>query len=114
MADIDRLYVLDAPFEDGPDGPWFCFDCAAVEGAMLASPEWEAEIEVHTLDYPRSRKEIVAVLGEDAQDLPALVLAEGAETDEDVKEANGERYLTDPKAITRYLAKRHGGAAPHP
>ncbi|WP_022699222.1 DUF3088 family protein [Euryhalocaulis caribicus] len=114
MAERDRLYLLTAPFEDGPDGPWFCFDCAAVEGALLASPHWADRVEIHRLAWPRPRAEIVAILGEGAQDLPALVLADGAETAEAVLEANGMRFLTDPRAITRYLTDRHGGAAPHP
>lgn len=114
MADRDRLYLLTAPFEDGPEGPWFCFDCAAVEGALLASPQWAERVEIHRVAYLRPRAEIVAILGEGAQDLPVLVLADGADTVEAVREASGMRFLTGPKAITRYLADRHGGAAPHP
>lgn len=111
----DTLFVIRAPFEDPElEGTWFCRDCATMEGALLANPHWAARIDVRRLAYPRPRHEIISLLGEEHQSMPVLVLADGAETVEEVREAGLRRFLTDPKAICRYLAATHGGAGPHP
>jgi hypothetical protein len=108
----DVLFIIKAPFEDEGQ-KWFCRDCATMEGALLANPHWANHIDVRRLPYPRPRHEIIALLGEENQSMPVLVLASKAP--EDAKQAEGGRaFLTDPKAITRYLAAAYGGAGPHP
>lgn len=111
----DTLFIIGAPFEDPAlDGAWFCRDCATMEGALLANPHWAPRIDVRRLPYPRPRAEIIALLGDGHQSMPVLVLANGAAIEEEAQSAQGHRFLTDPKAICRYLAAAHGGAGPHP
>mgnify|MGYP002624486965 FL=1 len=111
----DQLFVIRAPFEDPAlEGTWFCRDCATMEGALLANPHWGRSIDVHRLAYPRPRQEIIALLGEERQSMPVLVLADGSACSEEVQHAGPRRFLTDPKAICRYLAGAYGGAGPHP
>ncbi len=107
-----RLFVLQMPFSD-PDlvpppssDSWFCSHCALIEGALGINPQWLDHIEVKRLAFPRPRRELVELLGEEQQWLPVLVLPQ-----EDGKK---NETLTDPVAITRYLAEKFGGAAPHP
>ena len=110
----DTLFILAAPFVD-PDleGEWLCRDCAMMEGALLVNAHWAQAIDVRRMAY-RPRPEIVALIGADNQSMPVLVLADDAQTNEDARVANGQRFLTDTKAILRYLAAAHGGAGPHP
>jgi Protein of unknown function (DUF3088) len=96
-----KLFLLRMPFEDGPGKFWFCTHCALIEGALKANPQWEDQVEVHRINFPKPRKELIEVLGEERQWLPVLVLA------------NGEA-IDDPIKITHYIAQEYGGAAPHP
>ncbi len=111
----DTLFIIKAPFEDPKlEGTWFCNSCATMEGALLANPQWARSVDVRRMPYPRPRYDVIALIGEDNQSLPVLVLADGAKAPEDAKDYEGRRFIDDPKAISRYLAAAYGGAGPHP
>lgn len=111
----DTLFILRAPFEDAAlDGTWFCASCAMMEGALLANPHWAAHIDVKRMPFPRPRHEMIALIGEENQSMPALVLADDSEPPPEAKEFEGRRFLDEPKPIARYLAATYGGAGPHP
>ena len=111
----DTLFILRAPFEDPElEGTWFCTSCATMEGTLLANPHWAARIDVKRTAYPRPRSEVIALLGEENQSLPVLVLADGSMPPEGAKEFEGRYFLDEPKPISRYLAASYGGAGPHP
>ncbi len=111
----DTLFIIAAPFEDAAlDGTWFCVDCATMEGALLANPDWEKRIDVRRSAFPRPRQAIIDLIGEGNQSMPVLVLAAGSTPPADAKEHGGVFFLDAPKAITRYLAGAYGGAGPHP
>ena len=108
----DILFLLSAPFPDtGRD--WYCNDCATLEGALLANPHWPAAIDVRRVAFPRPRAEVIALVGEEWQSLPMLVMnAEGAP--EDATVVGNHAVITDVRAIGRAITSRHGGAGPHP
>ncbi len=111
----DTLFIIRAPFEDPAlEGTWFCNSCATMEGALLANPQWARSIDVHRLPYPRPRHDIIALIGEEHQSMPVLVLADSSKPPEGAKQAEGRYFLDEPKAMTRYLAASYGGAGPHP
>ncbi|MGE0596293.1 MAG: DUF3088 family protein [Hyphomonadaceae bacterium] len=111
----DTLFIIRAPFEDHAlEGTWFCTACATMEGALLANPHWARSIDVKRSAFPRPRQEIVALIGEDNQSMPVLVLADGSAPPPDAKQHDGRYFLDEPKPITRYLAAAYGGAGPHP
>lgn len=111
----DTLFIIKAPFEDAKlDGKWFCASCATMEGALLANPHWAAHIDVRRMPFPRPRPDMIALIGEENQSMPALVLADGAQPPHGAKQHHGRYFLDEPKAITRYLAAAFGGAGPHP
>ncbi len=95
------LFLLKMPFEDGTGKFWFCTHCALIEGALKVNPQWEDLVDVRRIDFPKPRKELVQILGEDQQWLPVLVLP-------------NKDTIKDPVEITKYLAQNLGGAAPHP
>lgn len=108
----DILFLLAAPFGDqGFD--WYCHDCAALEGAMLANPHWADRIEVRRIAYPRPRAEIVSLVGEENQGCPLLVMP-ADRAPGDARIVGDYAILQDVRAIGRALAHRHGGAGPHP
>ncbi len=111
----DTLFILRAPFEDPAlEGTWFCTSCATMEGVLLANPHWARAIDVKRMPYPRPRQEMIALIGEANQSMPALVLADGSTPPEGAKEYEGRYFLDEPKPIARYLAAQYGGAGPHP
>ena len=116
----DVLFIIGAPFEDVqyPGKTWFCRDCATMEGALAGNPGWTQQIEVRRLPYPRPRQSVIELLGEENQSLPVLVLADASEPPENARWAvlgTVERaFLTEPKAILRYLGDRYGGVGQHP
>jgi len=108
----DILFLLSAPFPD-MGGDWYCNDCATLEGALLANPPWTSALDVRRVAFPRPRAEVVALVGEEWQSLPMLVMeAEGAP--EEATVVREFAVITDVRAIGRAIATRHGGAGPHP
>lgn len=111
----DTLFIIRAPFEDNAlEGAWFCTACATMEGALLANPHWARAIDVRRSPFPRPRREIIALIGEDNQSMPVLVLADASAAPAEAKRFESRCFLDEPKAITRYLAAAYGGAGPHP
>ncbi|MDX2274273.1 MAG: DUF3088 domain-containing protein [Hyphomonadaceae bacterium] len=111
----DTLFIIKAPFEDAAiEGTWFCTSCAMMEGMMLANPQWARSIDVKRLPFPRPRRDIIALIGEENQSMPVLVIGDIANAPGDAKLHEGRAFLDEPKAIARYLAKTYGGAGPHP
>ena len=113
----DTLFLIRAPFEDSTHGDgatWYCHDCAALEGALLANGQWLRSIDVRRLPFPRPRQELVALLGEENQGMPVLVLGNADKAPADALRFLRRAFITDPRAIGRYLAATYGGAGPHP
>ncbi|MBL8535871.1 MAG: DUF3088 family protein [Hyphomonadaceae bacterium] len=117
MIRRDTLFLIKAPFEDAAlEGTWFCHDCAAMEGALLANPHWARGIDVRRMPFPRPRHDIIRLIGEAHQGMPVLVLADASSAPEEAKrsEATGRAFIDTSRGIGRYLAKALGGAGPHP
>jgi hypothetical protein len=110
----DTLYLLKPSFEkDG--APRFCPDCAMMEGYLAAHPALRDALEVIYVDYARPRAVLVERLGEAHQNAPTLILAQAASDagpHGEIQQANGLSFLSDARPITRWLAAKHGLAAP--
>ena len=109
----DLLFLLAPGFED-EGRPWFCTACAAMEGFLGYFPQVREALDVVYYPFPRPRQAIIDLVGEANQGMPVLLL--GAPSDHpDVKRAPGGAYfISDERPICRYLAAKHGVAAPHP
>lgn len=111
----DRLFLLKPDFSSGGAGPFFCPDCASVEGLLSYYPKLRHKIDVEYLDFPRPRAALVSLLGEANQGCPVLVLADGRrvlDADLPVGEANGRRFVSGNADIARYLAGAYGIGRP--
>ena len=112
----DQLFILAAPFADGVDDAgaprmWFCRDCATIEGALIANPHWSECVDVRRVAFPRPRPDVVALIGEENQELPCIVLAEASG---EHKHASGRAFINDLADIVDYLSATYGGAGRHP
>ncbi|MES2988996.1 MAG: DUF3088 family protein [Pseudomonadota bacterium] len=103
VSERDRLYILDSEFSDAelPGRSFYCKDCITVEGLLAAFPASAARLDVIHIAYPRPRAEIVELLGEENQNLPCLVLAEGG-------------FVNEIEALLAALHTRHGFPERHP
>jgi hypothetical protein len=104
----DKLFLIKPGFTNPnrPGGVFVCPACNQVEGLLAASPELAANIDVERVAFPRPRPDVVALLGEDNQSLPALIFADNPPAD--AREHNGVRFISDTTRILALLAERHG------
>ena len=99
----DTLYILSPGFEDPayPGKSFYCWHCALMEGVLASFPELADRLDVRRIAWPKPRRELADLLGEDNQSLPVPVLAEGG-------------FINDKDAILTALTERHGFPHPHP
>lgn len=109
----DTLFILRPGFFKDADGPFYCGDSVCVEGLLSFYPQLRDAIDVEYIDAPRPRQPIVALIGEDNQSAPVLVLGQ-AQTPKDgsigVREHGGRRFIDSPADIRRYLSSQYGVA----
>lgn len=112
----DRLYLLRPNFTDKGDGPFFCSECALVEGMLSFYPQLRERIDVSYVDFVRPRPAIVGELGAEHQSAPVLVLASTPAklpATVNVKRSNGKAFIDNEHEICNYLAAAHQLGRPH-
>ena len=100
----DTLFLLQHDFADpeyGGERLFYCKDCVTVEGLLALFPALAADFELVRVSWPRPRAAVVAALGEDNQNLPALAFAEGG-------------FVNEIEALLAALHTRHGFPERHP
>jgi len=111
----DKLFLLKPDFHKDKEGPFYCPECALVEGVLSFYPKLRHKIDVQYVDFVKPRATVVAELGEANQGCPVLVLVDGRRVPDaslDIRESNGRRFITNEAHIRRYLAATYGvGAA---
>lgn len=115
----DVLFLLRPDFRDAAQGeqPFFCPDSALVEGLLSFYPQLRQQLDVRYVDFPRPRPAIVALLGEQHQNCPVLVVASldaGAEDLVEHSAETGRGFCTGGRPIARYLHLRAGIGDLHP
>ena len=111
----DQLYLLKPDFHD-QGKIYFCPGCAEMVGLLEFYPALKQRVDVHYVDYPRPRPELISLLGEENQSCPVLVLKSvppDLPTRLKVQSANGHAFVADARAIAEYLAHVHGTGLPH-
>ena len=110
-----QLFLLKPGFNDDQGGPFFCPDCAVVEGFLSYAPGLASELDIHRIAFQRPRLDLVAQLGAANQGCPVLVLAETAGQPPDAKrsEETGKAFISGSTAICDYLGRIFSVARPH-
>ena len=104
----DTLFLLDFDWADpahGGERHFYCKECMIVEGLLATFPERARNIDVVRVAWPRPRAAVVEAIGEDNQNLPALVWS---------KEDGSIGFANDIEALLAALATRHGFPERHP
>lgn len=104
----DRLFLIKPGFTNParPGTEFVCPSCNQVEGLLASFPERGNEIEVIRVEFPRPRHDVIALIGEENQGLPVLIL--GDNPPDDAQDYNGVRFVNDTPRILALLAERHG------
>lgn len=98
----DRLFLLHAYADPDHGGEvFYCEACMTVEGLLATYPDKAENIDIVHVDWPRPRAAVVEAIGEDNQNCPALVFAEGG-------------FANDLPDLLEALHTRHGFPRPHP
>lgn len=112
----DRLFLLKPDFRDAAAGPFYCPDCAGIEGLLSYYPQVRSALDVVYVDFPRPRTSIVSELGAEHQGCPVLIvqseraaLLEGLA----VQHAQGRAFLQNVNDIRRYLSAAYAIGSPH-
>jgi hypothetical protein len=107
------LFLLRAGFPDAKHGPEgaYCPECATVAGILHYYPDVAAQLDIRQVDVPRPRADVVALVGEEHQSCPVLVLPEGDQP-AGVPLSMGRAFVSGPAAIVNFLADRYGTARP--
>jgi len=107
------LFLLRAGFPDAKHGPEgaYCPECATVAGILYYYPDVAAQLDIRQVDAPRPRPAVVALVGEENQSCPVLVLPEG-DRPAGASVAMGRAFVSGPAAIVTFLADHYGTARP--
>jgi hypothetical protein len=108
------LFLLRAGFGDSKHGTGglYCPECATIAGLLYYYPKLVEALDVRLVDVPRPRPEVVAMVGEENQSCPVLVLPQG-DLPTGVPVANGRAFVSGPEPIVNFLADRYGTARSH-
>jgi Protein of unknown function (DUF3088) len=114
--DRDQLFLLNQGFEDPayPGQRFYCWHCALIDGVLAAFPDLARRIDVHRVAWPRPRREVVALVGEENQSLPLLVLADRPAFEKPTGLYAGRAFIADKDQILDALSSRHGFPRAHP
>jgi hypothetical protein len=109
------LFVLKPGFYDGEAGPFYCPHSAAIEGILKYLPEIVEKVDVRRIDFQRPREEVIALIGEENQGSPVLVLDEQAEVppEAQVYPKTGRAFIHDEIKIGNFLSQAFGVMRPH-
>ncbi len=112
----DKLFLLRPGFEDPayPGQIFYCWYCALMEGVFASFPDLAARIDVERIAWPRPRRAVIDIVGEEYQSLPLLVLANGERSPHQTGTYEGRAFISDKDKILAALSERHGFPAPHP
>lgn len=112
----DTLIILKPNFADPkfPGDRFYCWHCALMEGVLVSFPELARKIDVLRIEWPRPRREVIALIGADNQSLPVLVLADGADASVATGRFGGRLFAQGKDAILNAFSKLHGIPLPHP
>lgn len=106
----DLLLLLEPGFAD-PAHPGERFVCphgVAIEGLLASDPVRAVRLDVKRVPFVRPRRDVIAVLDDAHQGLPALVLGDEHPIPDDAQTLGDKRFVTDTTRILALLAEWYG------
>ena len=112
----DTLFLLKSDFVDGAGAPYYCPDCAQITGVLDYFPKLRYELDIRYVDFAKPRKDIVAILSEQHQGCPVLILDQPPPMDAlayMTGHVNGKSFVSGAKAIGNYWSYKYNISRPH-
>ncbi|MCG8643839.1 MAG: DUF3088 domain-containing protein [Desulfobacterales bacterium] len=108
--------IMLTPWKENGQGPYYCPDCALVEGFLAYSPHVRDVVNIISVEFQRPRQMIVDLLGAENQDSPVLVLDETQEIPSCAQKSltTGKAFINDPRTICEFLGEAFDAVRPHP
>jgi hypothetical protein len=117
---MDILFLLKPNFldkyRDSDNKKYYCPDCALLEGVLSYYPKLREQLDIRYIDFPKPRKEIVELVGEEHQGCPNLILDSDSHKYVDTNQFSrfGDRlYTDDTKLVVNYLRDKYDIAEAH-
>jgi hypothetical protein len=116
MAKRDKLFLLRPGFDDPayPGQNFYCGHCALLEGVLASFPELAERLDVERTEWTKPRESITALVGEQNQSMPLLVLPEGESSSHQTGVHEGRAFIAETDKVLAALSERHGFPLPHP
>jgi len=118
---MERLFLLNPDFQDvnvdGTTQLYYCPHNAMIEGLLKYYPELKNKIDIKYIDFPRPRKQLVKLIGEEHQGSPCLVISKdnAGKVDTSYFNCSGEYLFVNKKElIARYFADKYHIGKLHP
>ena len=117
-----KLFLLKPNFKDmklNDNRPYYCPHCAKIEGILKYYPKLKESLDIIHVDFQRPRKEIVALVGEENQGCPNLIIHKSEVGDQksfvDQFQTAGDYYFSNStQIIAEFLAQKYRVGYPHP
>lgn len=92
----------------------YCPECAEAWGLLHYFPAIKESLDIEYQNLQKPRPQLVALLGEDNQNCPTLVLDDNSPryAECDIQEINGIRFIANARGIGRYYSQRFGLPVP--
>jgi hypothetical protein len=117
---MDILFLLHPNFpdpkRDSVGTSYYCPDCAFLEGVLAYYPELREKLDIRYIDYPRPRREIVEIVGDEHQGCPNLIIDPTHHTYNGISDFYrcNDRFHTDnTRLIVNYLSAMYGIPVAH-
>jgi hypothetical protein len=111
---MDILFLLKPNFldkyRDSDNTKYYCPDCAFLEGVLSYYPQLREQLDIRYIDFPKPRKEIVELVGEEFQGCPNLILDSNNHQFVDTNQFNKYNdtlYTNDTKILVNYLRDKY-------
>lgn len=110
------LFLLQQEFEDPEHHGqrFFCRHSLLLEGALASIPGLHEHLDVRRVGFPRPRREVIGVVGENDQSLPKLVLPAQLRSEHASGEHGSRQYVSGSERILAALGELYGIPQPHP
>lgn len=85
-----------------------------LEDILAKNPKLAEFIDVSYVGFEKARQEIIAIIGEENQSLPVLILPEGISSNYQNGVYNNASYISDLNDIMMFLSETYNLAKKHP
>ncbi len=111
------LFLLQCDFIDtqiDQSQKFYCPHCAMIEGVLHYYPDLRDHLDIRYVDFPRPRKEIIALVGEENQGCPLLITSLDNQSANSFSVLGNMRFTNDTKKIATFFANQFHVGLWHP